>query len=484
MNENNKMYINMTINSIIDSVKDASNTQEETMMMIDSGANINIITYNLFQLLKNKYNYKHTIYEIHKKIGTATQNAVLTSIGRIYIGGIIGSAEICNAANKNLISVMQMNKHGAKVDFTPAPSLQCIITMPKSNSIICTLNNKYNLYFIDINDLIVIEYNVNSTSNKNNRSDVLISASTTEKPNIVMIGNYNKIKTSIERRHQVFLLHKKFGHRNFITLANAIKNGIVLNSGMTYELILIYCKYIDCTACALSKWTENINKEPSGQYFDIPLHTLSADAQGPFRGAIGGFVYTIIATGKKIGFVTKTINADEWIKCFDKVCKYATRYNFKVRRLRCDRGTVENSDIFAEYLSAHERAIELIPAAAEAQYLNPVERTVRTWKEAVACMMIDQQVLPDSFWPFAYLMYMDIDGKLPNIKCVDSTPDFIIMKVVTDLSKCCKFYFGQEVVTRKTGGKQPFPNTRNEYAIVIGAGNHRTGSMLVYLPQK
>ena len=145
MNENNKMYINMTINSIIDSVKDASNTQEETMMMIDSGANINIITYNLFQLLKNKYNYKHTIYEIHKKIGTATQNAVLTSIGRIYIGGIIGSAEICNAANKNLISVMQMNKHGAKVDFTPAPSLQCIITMPKSNSIICTLNNKYNV---------------------------------------------------------------------------------------------------------------------------------------------------------------------------------------------------------------------------------------------------------------------------------------------------------------------------------------------------
>ena len=83
-----------------------------------------------------------------------------------------------------------------------------------------------------------------------------------------------------------------------------------------------------------------------------------------------------------------------------------------------------------------------------------------------------------------HLMFLDIDGLLPNVKCVDSTPDFIIMKVVTDLNKVCKYYFGQEVITRKTGGKQIVPNSRNEYGIVVGLGNVRTGSTLVYLPNR
>ena len=170
------------------------------------------------------------------------------------------------------------------------------------------------------------------------------------------------------------------------------------------------------------------------------MHTLSADAQGPFKGALGGWTYTItmvcLAVGKKIGFLTKSIKAEEWIKCLDKVCKYANKYGFKVHRLRCDRGSVENSEQFGEFLVQYSQGIELIPAPAEAQHLNPVERTVRTWKEGVAAMVIDQQVLSGSFWPYTYLMYLDIDGRMPNVKCQQSTPDYIIMKVITDLNKC------------------------------------------------
>ena len=62
--------------------------------MIDSGANINIITYESFTILQSRYKYKHCIYQISKNIDTATEKATLKSIGKMYIGGVVGTAEI------------------------------------------------------------------------------------------------------------------------------------------------------------------------------------------------------------------------------------------------------------------------------------------------------------------------------------------------------------------------------------------------------
>ena len=439
---------------------------------LDSGANVSIMTTKLFK----SFNFVNLFqkYESPRRIYTAKEGHFMLSIGRVTVGGLLRTMELVPEASHNLLSTAVITRTNGVVISQYGST--CEIKFPDGTTKKYSRNEQSNLYPIAIDDII----------DKSITNEPTMEACPAHKVARQPIPKRLSRPEAVSIRNSVTHLHKCACHRNLPILAAAVKAGAIVNSEVTPTQIIQVSKHCDCAACALAKWKEPAKDQGLGHLVSpAPLHTLSVDIQGPFSVGIGGYYYWItfvcLATGKPIGFCVKVNDAATLIKCTDTVILYTKTYRFINQRIRFDAGKVEGSDAYKSYLAL--KHIETLPASPEQQQLNPVERAIQDIKNSVSAMLMDQQVLPASFWPLAYKHFLDTMSLLPNSACgPDTTPDYVIMKVTTDCNRCLRFYFGQEVVTRKLGKKPSMPESRNEYGIVVGQGDPRTGATPVYLP--
>jgi len=98
----------------------------------------------------------------------------------------------------------------------------------------------------------------------------------------------------------------------------------------------------------------------------------------------------------------------------------------------------------------------------------------------VAACLADQNNLSANYWGFAFLFAIAALNCHGNSLCPESSPNYEVMSLTTDVQKTANHYYGEKVVMARTGGKAPIGVTRNELGIVLGYGNLRCGSFLVH----
>ena len=121
------------------------------------------------------------------------------------------------------------------------------------------------------------------------------------------------------------------------------------------------------------------------------------------------------------------------------------------------------------------------PAALEEQNQNPVERDVQTVKKGVSAMMIDQSSLSAAYWCFAVTMYVEAKNCVLNVHSSSVTPMEAVTREAPNIGRKFRFPFGAKTVVARVGPKDYTFQTKNEYAVVLGAAD-ASGQVPVRLP--
>jgi hypothetical protein len=281
--------------------------------------------------------------------------------------------------------------------------------------------------------------------------------------------------------NKVIALHRMMGHAHFRVLATAIRDNVILNTGITYTDVMAVAKHMECIPCGLAKWTH-----PKGEISVnrpmYPLEEVSVDGLGPYQPlAVGGYGRMILAvctaTVFMMGKLVKRYDATTLKEFVAEILGLAKQHGYRVRRLRYDAGRVENSGEMATFMAEH--GIVGTSATPEHQEQNPVERSVRTLKEKLAANMCAQAALPASYWGRGALMTIQQHNLTPNSVC-ESSPIAVIFNRVLDVAITGVHYFGEYVIIPKSGDrKQAIGVPRNELARIIGIDSLLSGGWIV-----
>ena len=415
------------------------------MCIIDSGANINIATQDLVDNM-----HLSVVPHQGRRIGTAQQGQFVQSVGIVKLGGVIGEMEVVPTARNNLVGTSIMAKYGATTIFnSDGDGGECVIKVG-SRELVRTKPEKVSrLYCAPVSSLLqttVVDPLYTYVSNAMNSLNTTIP--TTERKRWTRQAMKDLV-------HRVIRLHKCLGHQHFRALATGVRDGIIVNSKLSYAEIMLASKHIQCVACALAKWPKHLNPG-SGIRPIYPFETISIDDLGPYQPAAkGGYHRALIAVDccvlYGIGRLIKVFNSEECISFVREIVSFAKRFRFVIRRVRFDAGRIENSSEFREFLA--DNHIEGCPAGTELQNQNPIERYVQTVKNTISAVMADQSELGPAFWGFSLLMSISMRNMVCNSTCPDSSPNFEVMGLQTDISINGNHYFGEKVVVPRTGGK-------------------------------
>ena len=387
--------------------------------LIDSGANVHIVTSQLAEYLNlpiNKFNQPVVI-------STAKEDSTIPATGYIKLGGYIGDMVVVPKAAQNLLSTSLLQDHGLTVTFHANGTCEL---STKRTKLLLSKDVKTGLFYLNIAEFIISPLNKDCTFyhqplyliNNQEQWDGSYDFNTLiaragkkiiQRPGIKAISQ--------EKVLMVRQLHKNLGHANYRTLALAIRDGIIRNVDITFTEMMTVAANTDCEACANAKCTQVPKSLGSGIRNDIPFHTISIDKLGPYTpAAYGNYSYALIAidTSTMFGIVHlyRNVKANHYIQFVDKIRLFALRYHFNIKRIRCDAGSIENANVLDTHLASH--GIEICPAVPEHQNQNPVERYIRTIKDTVAAMMYNQVIITPEFWGMSLIMAVAIRNMLPN----------------------------------------------------------------------
>ena len=285
-------------------------------------------------------------------------------------------------------------------------------------------------------------------------------------------------------------------HASLTTLATMVSKNTLQHSACTEEEILLVRDHQDCLACSLAKAKAIRSYPSSGIRPNIIGRCWSMDYQGPYAvPAIGGytgkFLFVEMSRGYLVEFLVK--EKSEAFECVRQVNLECKRYGHTFEYLQVDSGTVEKSALFLQ--SCHQinverglKGIEVNPVPTDMQERNTLERYWQTHANMHAAMMVDNDVLPTSFWGLASYATTDTLNSLTNSLCDDGhAPRYYFEGRTTDLNHHFRVGYGKPVVcTRVSKPKGPkLPGiTRNEFGVCVGPGQSRNGAVWVYLPSR
>ena len=472
---------------------------EKYLAMIDSGANVNLGPKWLVKAL-GLVMVPHTDA---RKIGTAKMSDTLQILGWIFPYGVTGPIAIVEDCSYILLAVIQLQGHGMSVIFPQKAEddNSAVCVLKRGAEIFTELHQSVNtnLYFIDIRKLMddYVPIFVAQTNEKQHLKEEQLGGC------LGYIKNSNVIKapTSSRKRvptwdtsFRVWRGHQNSNHMSLTTMGHMMKHGILHNVDFTYEEVMLVRDHQHCLACALAKWKE-LNALPgSGMRINIVGHSWSMDYKGPYKTkAIGGFngkfIFVELFSGYIVVFLVKA--KTEAFNCVKSINRLCIRFGHIMRDVRVDMGSVENG---ADFLSAcHEMnkdrgmpGIEVLPANVEMQKQNPVERHIQTFDNMDSAVLVNQDLLPSSFWGLSALDVAKSMNATTNTLSHMSTPNIEFEgRLPTDALKMFRFGFGQAVIATKTGIKEKAPGmTRNEFGVVVGRGHPSNGSVLVYFPAR
>jgi hypothetical protein len=442
---------------------------------LDSGTNGNLATSELVKKLGLR-----VVRRQGGKLGvqTAQVGQKMVIEGVVDAGGIVGKMNVTADADCNLLSVGKLQDQGIRVTFMEkGAGGQCVLE--KGNRLLKTVarDERTRLHDIDVRELQEIDFGQEIWALAARKDRLPVEASPR--------ARRSKLEL-ITLRDRVFRLHKSLGHAHFRAMASAIRDGAITGTELTYQDVMLVAKHVDCTACALAKWSVPENTSSLMVTPTEPFHTISVDGLGPYTPvAVGGYTRAILATCGatlfQMGKLIKKYNGRELVSFLNDIVALAKSKKFVVKVVRYDAGSVENSEEVKHFLRLHQ--MEGRAALPEHQNQNPVERSVRTIKETVAANMIDQKTLGAAYWGLCFIMAVKQRNMVPNVLCPDSSPSIEVLGQSVDVALSGTHFFGEVVVVPKqgyrSGKKMAIGETRNELAHIVGYGKNYNGGWLV-----
>ena len=467
--------------------------------MIDSGANVNLGPKWLVSAL-GLLLVPHTD---SRKIGTAKSADLLDILGWIYPNGFTGPIAIVEECPYILLSVKQLQMKGISIVFPEKEhggnSTSCVLARGKTIYAELQPCLSTNLYFIDLrklmNDYVPIFVAQSNDDVCDDVGQLGGSLGYCTNSNVMQTPNScRKRSPTWDISFRVWRGHRNANHMSLTTMGHMMKHGLLQNVDFTYKELMLVRDHQHCLACALAKWKELNSSLGSGMRMNLIGHSWSMDYKGPYHTkAIGGyngkFIFVDISCGYLVVFLVK--HKTEAFQCVQNINRLCTRFGHIMRELRVDMGTVENGNDFL--LACHninkdtgQAGIEVLPANVAMQKQNPVERYIQTFDNMDSAILVDQDLLPASFWGLSSLDVAKTINATTNTLSHMSTPNIDFEgRLPTDASKMFRFGFAQAVVATRVGVREKVPGvTRNEFGVVVGRGHPSNGSVLVYFPAR
>jgi hypothetical protein len=290
----------------------------------------------------------------------------------------------------------------------------------------------------------------------------------------------------------VMSLHQRMYHPSSAVMAQALRDGAWTGVDISPTLVERVFNHRDCLFCALGKMKRvprlsgSRVKPVFGDEISVDYLPISTVARGNFKGA---YVLVERASGYAWAYLTRTNNANWFVKAVCHVRTCLLKHQFKLRVVRTDAGKVEASQEAATKLA--EFHIEVNSAAPEAQYQNFVERFIQTAVRGIATTLVAQQFLDNSFWGMALLAWIRAWNCRPNQSSDQFTPEFHLTGRHPDISLQFQYAFGSSIVSRvlnsssRTKKEEKFKfQPTGELGYVVGNTHSGNGASLIFFPNK
>jgi hypothetical protein len=182
----------------------------------------------------------------------------------------------------------------------------------------------------------------------------------------------------------------------------------------------------------------------------------------------------------KFAVMSKVHDSNHFCLACEVMRNYFKKHGHTVSIIRCDAGTIENSESVSQQL-AEKFSIRIESASPECQYQNPCERGIQTLAKGVGAMFCRQTFLGNK----TVLAWIDASNVCPNETSGEYSPEYFLTGIHPNLSRF-RFYYGQPVVSviLKQQQKRFTCSPHGEYGYAIGSANKWNGSTLIYVPSK
>jgi len=203
------------------------------------------------------------------------------------------------------------------------------------------------------------------------------------------------------------------------------KMGRIKNSTCTEEEILRVRDHQHCICSLIAKAKALTAVPPSGIRPNVIGRSWTMDYQGPYAlPAIGGYTGRFLFVERSRGYLMTFFVRVKSLACVRKLNEHCKVHGHFMQDLQVDKGSVENSIEFVEQCGLINVELKLPgimvhPVVVNMQQQNIVERYVQTFDNNYAAIMVDNDLLPPSFWG---LTTADTMNAVTNTLCDDGHP--------------------------------------------------------------
>ncbi|MBW0494048.1 hypothetical protein O181_033763 [Austropuccinia psidii MF-1] len=195
-----------------------------------------------------------------------------------------------------------------------------------------------------------------------------------------------------------------------------------------------------CEVCATAKSTHRQARARTDIPKSDPLDLLVSDIMGPFSGDLQGFRYLLtvrdhVSTYSVVYPLKARSKAPDAV--LDAIRQLQVRLCLTPKALRTD-----NAKEFTSSLA--KLGVSFFPSMPYSPQENgEAERLNRTLGDMARAMMIDSK-MPDRFWRFAYASASFLHNRLPNSRCLHSSPHQVLFGQPPSISTA--YPFGAEAI--------------------------------------
>ena len=308
-------------------------------------------------------------------------------------------------------------------------------------------------------------------------------------------------------RDSVFYLHERMGHapEDIMCLAIDSPNPTWINSNVSSDQIKRVFAKEPCLACIIGKRNHDSGKHlyrlkhsnddidnntSSTQSASIQLHQhspgdcLSIDIVPSISPLSidddkGYFAITDVATNYIHLIPLKEKTSESIIQAISYALRFYHRFNILVKFIRCDHESNLLSDEVDQYLA--DRHIVTQTSPTYGHYQNKVERIIQIINKSLSTMLSNQLWVRMDTWSEALNFWQQVHNRTPNKNTGYSSPHEIITNEKTDLSRQCKFPFGEMVIYGIPPNKREHKlDIRHNFGIHMGMTDNTIDTYRVY----
>ena len=473
--------------------------------IVDSGANINIISRSDAIIISQLFNIQILKYNEPKQIEFAKTDTSSYAQDYLDTKNAIGIIDIIDDISDNLFSVVSLTTNGYIVLFTKSCvyiingiTFKIIVTGHKRN-----YTNLYNIDMIDIIQLPTLLFikefkSIQPINQMNNTLNTIIDQINTDisENNDYEINipfeNYayssTKNRLTSEQVQYVIRLHKIKNHIPFHKMAECVrmtdgsKAWTDIPDWLTPAILHKFGNKHTCLSCAIAREQMSM-LVGSGIGSHIIGSSLSLDIQGPINppttnGCRYWFLVVDLATGFILIFLAK-----EKTNVYSVVrssIQFFNKYGHRPKEITVDAGKVESSETFRQLSDDLNVTVRASPPRD--QKSNTVERYKQTIQNNLFAVMLAQNLLDARYWGPALLSigithnenFNELSHKFDGGK---KTPMEHVKRIKPACSNNNDFYFGELVIFPKS----VLPtNTEPSNDIGAAVGKTNTSTLIVY----